>query len=272
MTSSCVFKKVVVHPLVLLSAVDHYKRIDQPRVVGTLLGRVENGVAHITNSYAVPFDEMEENKGVWFFDTSYNENMYKLFNKVNTMEVILGWYHTGSHLHKNDLQITQSFQSYTKDPILAVIDVEHANKGSPVKCYKLERESKTSTESTKFVFSHVPFEIEAEEAEEVGVEQLIEDVKDINIGDLGHKIERAKGALGELAKNLAQIEQYLQDITDKRKPYDIETMDAIQELINSIPRRIPQSMEEYTEKMELNGYICAAGRSVVLLNDMANSK
>lgn len=272
MSGAVNFKKVVVHPLVLLSVVDHYKRIDQPRVVGTLLGRIENGVAQITNSYAVPFDEIEESEGVWFFDTSYNENMYKLFNKVNTMEVILGWYHTGTHLHKNDLQITQSFQAYTKDPVLAVIDVEHANKGSPVKCYKLERESKSSTESAKFVFSHVPFEIEAEEAEEVGVEQLIEDVKDINIGDLGHKIERAKGALGELAKNLAVIEQYLLDVSEKRKPYHIETMNAVQELMNSIPRRIPQNMGEYTEKMELNSYVCAAVRSVVLLNDMSKSK
>jgi len=265
------FKKVVVHPLVLLSAVDHFRRTNHPRVVGTLLGRIDNGVAHITNSYAVPFDEKEKNSSVWFFDTSYNENMYKLFNKVSSTETILGWYYTGAHLHKNDLQITQTFQTYTKDPILTVIDVENSKKGTPVKCYRLERESKKGTEATKFVFAHVPFEIEAEEAEEVGVEQLVEDIKDVNVGDLENKIVRTAGALQELSKALQTIKEYLEDVENARKPYDTETMNTLQELMNRIPRRIPQQMEEYVERMDTNSYICAAVRSVVLLNDMERS-
>ncbi|KAI5170714.1 26S proteasome regulatory subunit N8 [Nematocida sp. LUAm3] len=264
-----VFKKVVVHPLVLLSAVDHYKRMDQPRVVGTLLGRVENGVVHITNSYAVPFDEIESNPDVWFLDTSYNENMYKLFNKVNTMEVIVGWYHTGTHLHKNDLAITQSFQTYTKDPILVIVDVEHAKEGSPVKCYKLERESRSTTESTEFVFAHASFEIEAEEAEEVGVEQLIEDIRDVNIGDLGHKIARSTGALKELSKALGVIEEYLMHVEQGKRKYSSECMEHIQELMNKIPRNIPTEMPKYVEKMEASTYLCSVTRSVLLLNDIS---
>jgi len=266
-------KKVVVHPLVLLSAVDHYNRQpDQVRCVGTLLGRIENGVAHITNSYAVPFDEHTENKNVWFFDTSYNENMHKLFNRVSSTEKILGWYSIETHLQENDLQITQTFQAYTKDPVMIVIDVMHARSVAPVKCYKLERKSKTSTECTKFVFAHVPYEIEAEEAEEVGVEQLTEDIKDTHIGDLGHKIERVKGALQELSKSLMTIEQYLEDVQKGNKAYSAETMNAVQELMNSIPRRTPQAMAEYTEKMEMNSYVCALVRSVVLLNDVEMAK
>lgn len=47
--------KVVVHPLVLLSTVDHYNRIAKDtskRVVGVLLGEVHKGVVDVTNSYA----------------------------------------------------------------------------------------------------------------------------------------------------------------------------------------------------------------------------
>ncbi|KAI5181370.1 26S proteasome regulatory subunit N8 [Nematocida sp. AWRm80] len=262
------FKKVIVHPLVLLSVADHYKRMDQPRVVGTLLGRIEGDVAHITSTYAVPFDEHESNSDVWFFDTSYNENMYKLFYKVNSTEVILGWYHTGVYLYKNDLQITQTFQTYTKDPILAVIDVEHAKEGSPVKCYRLERESKTVADVNKFVFSHIPFEIEAEEAEEVGVEQLIEGIRDMHIGDIGHKISLTINALTDLHKGLNTIEEYLLDIEENRKEYNTECINLIQELMNSIPRRIPAKMSEYTEKMEMSSFISASIRSIVLLNEI----
>jgi len=44
--------KVVVHPIVLLSVVDHYNRVakgTKKRVVGTLLGEYEKGVLNITN-------------------------------------------------------------------------------------------------------------------------------------------------------------------------------------------------------------------------------
>jgi 26S proteasome regulatory subunit N8 len=45
--------KVIVHPLVLLSAVDHFNRIaTKKRVVGILLGEVRKGIIDVTNSYA----------------------------------------------------------------------------------------------------------------------------------------------------------------------------------------------------------------------------
>lgn len=47
--------QVIVHPLVLLSTVDHYNRVAKntnKRVVGVLLGTVSKGVVDVTNSYA----------------------------------------------------------------------------------------------------------------------------------------------------------------------------------------------------------------------------
>ena len=48
-------EKVVVHPLVLLSVVDHYNRVardTRKRVVGVLLGTSFKGAVDVTNSYA----------------------------------------------------------------------------------------------------------------------------------------------------------------------------------------------------------------------------
>ncbi len=62
-------ENVVVHPLVLLSVVDHYKRhTTNPlkRVVGVLLGSREKNQVDITNSFAVPFEEDLDNPTVWF--------------------------------------------------------------------------------------------------------------------------------------------------------------------------------------------------------------
>lgn len=55
---------VTVHPLVLLSAADHYHRVargTRKRVVGVLLGAVFQGHVDATNSFAVPFEEDSRN-------------------------------------------------------------------------------------------------------------------------------------------------------------------------------------------------------------------
>lgn len=52
--------EVVMHPLVLLSAADHYHRVargTRKRVVGVLLGTVFKGKVDVTNSFGVPFEE-----------------------------------------------------------------------------------------------------------------------------------------------------------------------------------------------------------------------
>ena len=56
--------QVTMHPLVLLSAADHYHRVargTRKRVVGVLLGMVSKGVVDCTNSFAVPFEEDSRN-------------------------------------------------------------------------------------------------------------------------------------------------------------------------------------------------------------------
>lgn len=60
---------VVVHPLVLLSVVDHFNRMskigNQKRVVGVLLGSWSSKThLDISNSFAVPFDEDEKDATV----------------------------------------------------------------------------------------------------------------------------------------------------------------------------------------------------------------
>jgi len=87
-TNESPIAKVVVHPLVLLSVVDHFTRLgkigNQKRVVGVLLGSwQQNKVLDISNSFALPFDEDDKDKSVWFLDHDYLENMYGMFKKVN---------------------------------------------------------------------------------------------------------------------------------------------------------------------------------------------
>ena len=80
---------VVVHPLCLLSTVDHYNRVlgdskgGAKRVVGVLLGSSTKGTVDVTNSFAVPFEEDAKNPGIFFLDHNYLDTMFKMYKKVN---------------------------------------------------------------------------------------------------------------------------------------------------------------------------------------------
>ncbi|KAL5568496.1 hypothetical protein UlMin_025071, partial [Ulmus minor] len=69
--SSGAIEKVRVHPLVLLSVVDHHNKVakdTRKRVVGVLL---------------VPFEEDEKDLSIWFLDHNYHESMFSMFKRTN---------------------------------------------------------------------------------------------------------------------------------------------------------------------------------------------
>ena len=85
---------VAVHPIVLLSVVDHYNRVCQRnrnrRVIGVILGESSKGTLDVTNCYAIPFEEDPKDPNVWFLDHTYHETMFSMFKKVNAKEKMLG--------------------------------------------------------------------------------------------------------------------------------------------------------------------------------------
>jgi len=129
---------VAIHPLVLLSVVDHYNRVvgknKNRRVVGVLLGETSKRKLDITNCYAIPFEEDIKEGGIWFLDHNYHETMYNMFKKVNyfnnkkinAREKVIGWYTTGTKFKPHDVEINELFRKYTYNPVLVIIDVEHS--------------------------------------------------------------------------------------------------------------------------------------------------
>ncbi|KAK4480284.1 hypothetical protein RD792_013352 [Penstemon davidsonii] len=181
-------EKVVVHPLVLLSIVDHYNRVardTKKRVVGVLLGTSFKGTVDVVNSYAVPFEEDDRDPSIWFLDHNYHESMFSMFRRINAKEHVVGWYSTGPKLKENDLNVHGLFNDYVPNPVLVIIDVQPKELGIPTKAYyAVEEVKENATQKSQKVFVHVPSEIAAHEVEEIGVEHLLRDVKDTTISTL----------------------------------------------------------------------------------------
>ena len=291
----------IVHPLVLLSATDHYMRAAKDtnkRVVGVLLGAKEiagerdtwktttsagegsysmAGVVNITNSFAVPFEEDEKDPKIWFVDHNYLENMFGMFKKVNARERIVGWYSTGPKIRQSDLEINEVFKKYCKNPVLVIIDVQPQDElVIPTDAYIATEEVKDDGTPTRRSFLHLPSEIGAEEAEEIGVEHLLRDIKDTTVSTLAERVNAKLASLKGLKARLEDIHTYLKAVVDGKLPVNHEISYLMQEIFNLMPNlnveELVRSFSVKTNDMMLVIYLSSLIRSVIALHNLINNK
>ncbi|XP_022116400.1 26S proteasome non-ATPase regulatory subunit 7 [Pieris rapae] len=273
--------KVVVHPLVLLSVVDHFNRMgkigNQKRVVGVLLGCWRaKGVLDVSNSFAVPFDEDDKDKSVWFLDHDYLENMYGMFKKVNAREKVVGWYHTGPKLHQNDVAINELIRRYCPNSVLVIIDAKPKDLGLPTEAYRAVEEVHDDGSPTTRTFEHVPSEIGAEEAEEVGVEHLLRDIKDTTVGSLSQRITNQLLGLRGLHSQLSEIRDYLVQVGQGSLPMNHQIIYQLQDIFNLLPDILSDNFADNlyikTNDQSLVVYLAALVRSIIALHNLINNK
>ncbi|CAG0888220.1 unnamed protein product [Darwinula stevensoni] len=273
--------KVVVHPLVLLSVVDHFNRMgkigNQKRVVGVLLGSWRGkGLVDISNSFAVPFDEDDRDKSVWFLDHDYLENMYNMFKKVNAREKIVGWYHTGPKLHQNDVLINELIRRYCANSVLVIIDAKPKALGLPTEAYLAVEEVHDDGTPTTKTFEHVASEIGAEEAEEVGVEHLLRDIKDTTVGTLSQRVTNQLLGLKGLYTQIKGIRDYLSQVVVGTLPMNHAIIYQLQDIFNLLPNvthpDFIKAMHVKTNDQLLVVYLASLIRSVIALHNLINNK
>ncbi|CAH0515000.1 unnamed protein product [Peronospora belbahrii] len=127
--------EVRLHPVVVLQALDRALRRaeGQTRVIGTLLGRVEAGVAEISGSFAVPHLENGDEVAV---GRDFHAHMYELHQRVNENEVVVGWYAAGpGQLDDHSALIHQFYSSVCELPVHLVLDTNLQGDALDVSAY-----------------------------------------------------------------------------------------------------------------------------------------
>jgi len=275
---------VTIHPLVLLSAADHYHRVargTRKRVVGVLLGSVHRGKADATNSFAVPFEEDSKNPAVFYLDHNYLENMVAMFRKVNAKERVVGFYSTGPQIRPNDLRIydlVNRFTTGTIKPVFCIIDIRPNRQSIPTTAYKvIEEVGGTASSATRQrQFAHVPSLIGAMEAEEVGVEHLLRDINDPTVSTVASLIKAKISGLATLTEKLVECKEYLESCIRGDKVVNQEISANLQTILNLLPNLntddLVRSMLIKTNDMHMAIYLSSLIRSVVALHDLVNNK
>ncbi|KAF8245851.1 putative proteasome regulatory particle subunit [Wilcoxina mikolae CBS 423.85] len=279
---------VSIAPLILLSACDHYGRSakgTRKRVVGVLLGQSTGSTVRVTNSFAVPFEEDDKDPAVWFLDHNYVESMNDMFKKVNAREKLIGWYHSGPKLRASDLQINELFKRYTPNPLLVIVDVEPKVIGVPTDAYFAIEEIKDDGTTASKTFVHTPSIIEAEEAEEIGVEHLLRDIRDVAVGSLSTRINNQLQSLQGLHLRLRDIGNYLQKVNSGALPVNHAILGLLQDVFNLLPNlstpssvdgednnELARAMAVKTNDQLMNIYLSSLIRAIIAFHDLIDNK
>ena len=189
----------------------------------------------------------------------------------------MGWYSTGPKIRAADLDIHALFAEYCASPAFCIIDTRPDRVGIPVSAYLCENEIRDDgTQKEEKTFVHVPSAIEAFEAEEIGVEHLLRDVKDNTVSTLATQVAEKITSLQGLEKRLVEIKKYMDLVVDGTLPVNHEIMGLLQDSFNLLPNL---NLEDYvkafavkTNDMMLVVYLSSLIRSVVALHDLINNK
>lgn len=82
---------------------------------------------------------------------------------------------------------------------------------------------------------HTPSIIEAEEAEEIGVEHLLRDIRDVAVGSLSARINAQLKSLQGMHHRLRSIASYLDKVLEGKLPVNHSILGHLQDVFNLLP-------------------------------------
>lgn len=226
----------------------------------------------------MPFEEDDKDNTIWFLDHSYLENMFRMFKKVNAREKVIGWYHTGPRLRESDLEIHALVAKYCeKEPLLLIAEVTPKDMGLPLHAYAAREEIREDgTDKSRRVFVNLATEVGASEAEDIGVEHLLRDVKDATVSTLSTQVGEMVTGLRGLKSRLVEIKLYLAAVLEGRLPINHDIMKDLQDVFNLLPNlnvsELNRAFSVESNDMMLVIYLASLIRSVVAMHSLIENK
>lgn len=231
------------HPVVLFEILDHFTRRnhDQKRVIGALLGSVaSDGTITLKNSFPMPQDDVNHQEFHSFFNT-----MADLHHKVNSLELLVGWYATGSkdEVSDDDMGIHSFFE-------------ERIGEKSPCVCLKVDGDISNASSigigafvsSEMFlpggdggkllgkVFSPVKCDIRTYEAQRIGVDFITQNTIGQGGGEeLGSELEKLEGSINKLIAMTETTIAHVDAVVEGKAKSDTAVGRTLAEAVAAVP-------------------------------------
>lgn len=135
--------------------------------------------------------------------------------------------------------------------------------------------SQDGTASTK-TFTQVPTEIRAAEAEEIGVEHLLRDIKDNAVGTLSTRVTEQLTSLKSLFTHLMEVKAYLDKVVKGELPVNHQITYILQDMFNLLPNvsspSLLSSFAVKTNDQMLVLYLSSLIRAIISLHSLIANK
>lgn len=247
----------------------------------------------------------DKDNTIFFFDHSYLAAMYAMFKKVNARERVVGWYSTG-RMRPSDLAIHDLVQPFCDEGLLSssaaanaggndpdaaplaprassrpavfvTCDVRPAAVGLPFAAYAAVDEARADgTERASRAFASVPVRVGQTEAEAVGVEHLLRDVRDSTLSELSADVSAKVSALQGLSTRLQEVQLYLQAVLDGKLPVNHDVLDLLQAAYGLLPNLgaapLGRALATQSNDMMAALYSASLVRSVLALHKLIDNK
>lgn len=138
--------------------------------------------------------------------------------------------------------------------------------------------------ATSRTFVHTPSIIEAEEAEEIGVEHLLRDIHDVTAGTLATRLTNQLQSLQGLHLRLRDIGAYLQNVLDGKLPVNHAILGNLQDVFNLLPNlstpssgstgasELAYAMGVKTNDQVMTIYLSSLIRAITAFHDLIDNK
>lgn len=162
------------------------------------------------------------------------------------------------------------------EPVFCVIDVRPGVTAIPTTAYMAVEEVEGDNKEIRRIFKHLPCSIQAEEAEEVGVEHLLRDINDPSTSTLALQIKQKVNGLNGLLNRLQEIQSYLEKVVIGQIPVNNQIAYNLQNILNFLPNlnvhELVKSMLIKSNDIHLVMYLSSLIRSVLALHGLLSNK
>jgi translation initiation factor 3 subunit F len=267
--------RVDVHPIVLLSVLDHHTRRQEGagRVIGTLLGKRDGDRVEITNCFAVPHAERGDEVAI---GKDFNRQMLALHLRANKRETVVGWYATALPVFDDDDNNNNAAEDSVTykciadtsslihefyagecddDPIHLVVDTGLTSDAIGLRAYK-STPVVVKGEPLANLFHEIRLSVKSSESERICVDRMIRSSSDPHGGpvssDTGPDADTGAAALQISMERLLTMLETCSSYVDKVVSGEINFDDAdtdrvgrdISDTLNTVPRIRPEVFDK----------------------------
>jgi len=269
------------HPLVIINISDHWTRskvqnnIENPRVIGALVGTQSGRTVEIYNSYELVYSVVD---GLAVIDPKYLVQKTEQFRKVFPQYDFLGWYSTGDSVKVSDLEIQKQIIEVNESPLFLLLDTVACarpdTKDLPITI--LESELRMVQDQPTMVFVKVPYRIETGEAERISVDHVarITPTGGSSGSQISAHLMGVHNSISMLSIRIRILIKFLEAVKAGKIPKDHGLLRQIGSLCAQLPSsETPEFKQdfiaEYNDSLMLT-YLASITKGSHVINDMVD--